>query len=307
MKTLILAASVALALSASAQDLYFTNRTVTFTDIHGTVFANAELMHTDLDRLIFRTNGNIGAVGFSNLSASALADIGIPNDYLRNIGTMKQKRQAAIDAPKIALREELLRLSDTSNLFTIKVNAIISRDYDANYGAVYRCEIRLPSGATAQMFVAKMPTGVSQYFSDRDLLDKQISQLTRQIDTGTAQIATVTANLKSAQYQVDRAFAAPPTPIYTGDPATDQVVDNTMAAIRNGNYLAEVDIDYARQGVEDAKGTISDWKDKLAVAQKKRDTLKKSETSAVTVRVLLSRFMHNRIQMIVCGSQTNQP
>jgi hypothetical protein len=87
-------APIFLALTASslaAQDILFTNRVVTFTNISGEVYSNITLVRADLDGLIYRDGASGGRISFTNLGTPLLMSLGIPTN---RIATAQARAQA---------------------------------------------------------------------------------------------------------------------------------------------------------------------------------------------------------------------
>src|ERR1017187_3986335 len=61
-----------------AQDITFTNRTASFTNLQGTVYEDVTLVKADLDGLIWRSGASGGRISFTNLDSSLLVLFGIP-------------------------------------------------------------------------------------------------------------------------------------------------------------------------------------------------------------------------------------
>jgi hypothetical protein len=71
------------AFSAKAQDILFTNKTATFTNLEGRLFKNVEIIRADRDGVIWRDGATSGGrVGYTNLDALFLASWGIPTNRI---------------------------------------------------------------------------------------------------------------------------------------------------------------------------------------------------------------------------------
>jgi hypothetical protein len=91
-------AFVAGALSASAQNITFTNKTATFTNLEGQVYRDVALVRADLDGLIWRDeNGSGGRICFTNLSQSFLDTLGIPPERVA-VAKARAERRAVSEA-----------------------------------------------------------------------------------------------------------------------------------------------------------------------------------------------------------------
>jgi hypothetical protein len=72
-----LLALVATLFSTVAQDIIFTNLTVTFTNLEGRLCTNVTLVRANLDGIIWRGNG-MGMISYTNLDLELLKQWGIP-------------------------------------------------------------------------------------------------------------------------------------------------------------------------------------------------------------------------------------
>ena len=63
--------------AALAQDITFTNKTATFTNLEGRVYTNVTLVKANLDGIVWRGDG-AGLVSYTNLSPALLESLGIP-------------------------------------------------------------------------------------------------------------------------------------------------------------------------------------------------------------------------------------
>src|SRR6516162_8107307 len=70
------------ALSCYAQDIMFTNKTVSFSNLQGKAFIQVELVRADLDGLIWRSGSSAGRVCYTNLELSLLESLHIPTNRI---------------------------------------------------------------------------------------------------------------------------------------------------------------------------------------------------------------------------------
>lgn len=74
---------LATTLSCFAEDLTFTNRILTFTNLQGKAFVQVELVRADLDGLIWRSGSMGGRVCYTNLDPLLLESLGIPTNRIK--------------------------------------------------------------------------------------------------------------------------------------------------------------------------------------------------------------------------------
>jgi hypothetical protein len=91
---------VLLAGAALAQDITFTNKTMTFTNLEGRVYTNVTLVKANRDGIIWRGDG-AGLVSFTNLSSALLESLGIPGERIEQAKARAAQR-AASDAQRRA-------------------------------------------------------------------------------------------------------------------------------------------------------------------------------------------------------------
>jgi hypothetical protein len=83
------------AAGALAQDITFTNKTMTFTNLEGRVYTNVTLVKANLDGIIWRGDG-VGLVFYTNLSPTLLESLGIPYERVQQAKIRaEQKAKAA--------------------------------------------------------------------------------------------------------------------------------------------------------------------------------------------------------------------
>ena len=80
-----------------AQDITFTNRVVTFTNLQGTVYKGVTLTKTTPDGIIWRDGAAGGHVSDTNLSPVLLESWGIPTNHIEG-AKKRAERKAAADA-----------------------------------------------------------------------------------------------------------------------------------------------------------------------------------------------------------------
>jgi len=69
-------------LFASGQNIVFTNRTETFTNLQGQLFKSAELLRADPSGLVWKTETGAGRIVYTNLDDSFLVKFGIPTNWI---------------------------------------------------------------------------------------------------------------------------------------------------------------------------------------------------------------------------------
>ena len=88
---------------APAQDLVFTNRTVTFSNLQGQHYRNVQLVRADLDGLIWRDGPSGGRICYTNLDPGLLESLGISSNRI-DIARARAEKKAVADAQYHALR-----------------------------------------------------------------------------------------------------------------------------------------------------------------------------------------------------------
>ena len=97
---LVLALSV---MAVSAQDIVFTNKTATFTNLEGKAFKEVELRGGDWDGVIWRNGASGGRVSYTNLHPAFLDAWGIPTNRI-GVARSRAERKAVSDAQYRAAR-----------------------------------------------------------------------------------------------------------------------------------------------------------------------------------------------------------
>jgi hypothetical protein len=283
-------------------ELYFTNKIATFSSLDGQSYLAAQLVEADSSRIIFKTNGVFEAVAFTNLSPETLDQIGITQDYLASLKQSAANRAVALAKERTMLVDEEQRLRDGIGLLNLRVNTVEVSDNDPVYGNLRFCRVTLPSGVNTAVFVARLPDSVPEYFQRRDTLTRQIADLNSRIDATTAQVAAQSAQIDQAQNQVNQANAVPRQPAMVYDPY-NQVVVNASDAVQNQINQEQANINSARVSVNDARDQIGAWRNDLTAAQGELNDLMHKEKTDTTVQVVLSHYLHNKYQIMVCAPQ----
>src|SRR5215472_10990400 len=97
MRTTILIAVAGAMLSASAEDIIFTNKVATFTNLQGKVFKSVQLVKGDLDGVIWRDEASGGRICYTNLHADILESWGISSNRI-DIALARAQHKAVADA-----------------------------------------------------------------------------------------------------------------------------------------------------------------------------------------------------------------
>jgi hypothetical protein len=82
---------------ALADDITFTNRTATFTDLQGRTYRRVQLVRGDLDGLIWRDGASGGRICYTNLSPELLESFGISSNRIE-IARARAEKKAIADA-----------------------------------------------------------------------------------------------------------------------------------------------------------------------------------------------------------------
>jgi hypothetical protein len=98
--------------SLLAQDITFTNKTATFTNLDGRVFTNVTLVKANDYGIVWKGDG-IGLIPYTKLSPEVLESLGIHQERVEHAKALA-KRQAALDAQRRAATAAALQ-QDTVN------------------------------------------------------------------------------------------------------------------------------------------------------------------------------------------------
>src|ERR1035441_10327245 len=98
--------------SLLAQDITFTNKTATFTNLDGRVFTNVTLVKANDYGIVWKGDG-IGLIPYTKLSPEVLESLGIHQERVERAKALA-KRQAALDAQRRAATAAALQ-QDTVN------------------------------------------------------------------------------------------------------------------------------------------------------------------------------------------------
>jgi len=82
MRNAVLVSSLLLSWSASAQNINFTNKTVTFTNLEGRSFTAVRLVHGDLDGVVWMKESSGGRLCYTNLARELLEEWAIPTNRI---------------------------------------------------------------------------------------------------------------------------------------------------------------------------------------------------------------------------------
>ena len=91
-------------LDVSGQDITFTNKTVTFTNLEGRAFTAVQITHGDWDGVIWRDAASGGRVCYTNLHPAVMEAWGIPTNRIE-IARARAERKAVSDAQFRAARQ----------------------------------------------------------------------------------------------------------------------------------------------------------------------------------------------------------
>jgi hypothetical protein len=97
--------------SVLAQDIIFTNRTATFTNLQGAVFKDATLVKADLDGLVWRSGISGGRICYTNLNGVFLESLGVPTNRIA-IAKTRAEHKAVSDAQYRAARDAQAQLAE---------------------------------------------------------------------------------------------------------------------------------------------------------------------------------------------------
>jgi hypothetical protein len=82
---------------ALAEDITFTNRTATFSDLQGRTYRQVQLVRGDLDGLIWRDGASGGRICYTNLSPEFLEGLGISSNRIE-VASARAEKKAIADA-----------------------------------------------------------------------------------------------------------------------------------------------------------------------------------------------------------------
>ncbi len=98
MKVTLSALALSVFLAATfAADITFTNKTVTFTNLEGNVYAQVDLVRADMDGLVWRAEASGGRVCYTNLEPAFMQALGIPTNRI-NLARARSERRAVASA-----------------------------------------------------------------------------------------------------------------------------------------------------------------------------------------------------------------
>jgi len=100
--TLCLIVLATASLPAPADDITFTNKTATFTNLQGQLYRRVQLVRGDLDGLIWRDKASGGRICYTNLHPDLLESFGISSDRIE-IARARAQHKAIADARYRAL------------------------------------------------------------------------------------------------------------------------------------------------------------------------------------------------------------
>jgi len=258
----------------SRPEVLFTNRIVTFTNLQGQVTVDANLIRATTDEVIFKTNDDYGTVMFTNLAPQVLEYLGVPQSHLKLV--REQQAQLAEQAARELelLKDELAKLDDPANLVKVNIQSVVWTDYDALYGSVQRCNVSMPDGEDALVYVARLPATIPDYLNRKQPLEQTIAQLTDQIATGKAQVTNDTTLVNQAKHE------------------------------KGARGVVRADIRAAEDNLLTAKNQLNAWNSQLKQLQTEMAAMEKMEASGTSVLVLPSHFKHNGSPLMICS--TNQ-
>jgi hypothetical protein len=297
-----------LACSSHAQgtvEMLFTNKVVTFTNLQGAVYKDADLIRASSRDVIFKTNGDFGTVALTNLNEAAFQRLGIPMEFVQLAFDSERQKSDAVARDRALFQAEQLVLRNPSNLVRISLMvAPDKREYNATYGFVSRALVRMPDGKSALVYIARLPIRIPEWFEKENSLEKAIADLGNRAQTGSMQIALREEGLKQRQLEIDKVDAVTPR-VFVQEPYYGYYYDPYIYQ-RSAINLAQVEQKYAVSNLDETKGLVGSMQEQMGSLQAQLNAMKQAELSATSVMVLFSRFTQNGSRMAVCAPEELQ-
>jgi hypothetical protein len=124
-------------LPSSAEDITFTNKVASFTNLQGTVFKNVVLVRADKDGLIWRDGVSGGRVFYTNLHPDLLESFGVPTNGMELARSRTRARASkasdSADMPIAVprpIRSDPELIDDYFRLHSTRVSVRLIADYD---------------------------------------------------------------------------------------------------------------------------------------------------------------------------------
>jgi hypothetical protein len=256
MKTVLFAIlSSLLLITAHAQPaeptLTFTNQIVTFTNLEGKVFQDAQILRADSKSVIVKTSDFYGNVPLTSISPSTQESLGLTADFMAKTRAFQQNREeaaaAALERTKAILAADQEKMKDPTNLLKMTVSAFIGGPVSSAYGEIYPCMVTL-NGRPARVYVARLPVAeVTDHIT-------QVNQLSNSIVRSKGRIAARAA--KQRQNQAEKPGATAGGPAYV----------NSSTAQGNAGNATQPGADGDPSGVVEAQ-SLSNRQTQLAQLQ----------------------------------------
>ncbi len=259
MKTALFAIlSSSLLIAAHAQPaeptLTFTNQVVTFTNLQGKVFQDAEILRADSKSVIVKTVDFYGNVPFTNISASTQESLGLTADFMAKTRAFQESREeaaaAALERTKAILTADQEKMKDPTNLLKMTVSAFIGGPVSSAYGEIYPCMVTL-NGRPARVYVARLPVAeITDHIT-------QVNQLKSSITRSQGRIAARQAASKQRQSQMEKPGATAGSPGYV----------SSSTAQGNAANTAQLGTNADSAGVIEAQSSLANRQAQLAQLQ----------------------------------------
>ena len=158
----------AVAMGQGTNDIEFTNRVVTFTNLQGRTYRNVGLVRADDRGVVYQSGGEWGLVRYTNLSAQTIEDLGLPANKINALANAEKERAARL---KEMAEQERERMADPANWTPVHVVAGQGTD------AGWIWEVKEFSG---WFFINNLPPKTLAYFRDYYALAYKINALQNQ-------------------------------------------------------------------------------------------------------------------------------
>lgn len=305
---LIIFFSPVVARAATGASVSFTNKVMTFTDLHGQVYPDATIKRADFNadgtgQIIYQTNDNYNAISFARLTPETLTSLGVPANYADIARDRDTQKQEVASKEAQANAAEQQRLLDPANLTSIRVDAVISKvGFDPVYGTIYSCRTQFGQNpALLNILVARLPDRVPAYFDSVTQHDQAVAALKDQIAGRQTWVANASAQLSQQQNQIRQ---------------TEAQVNAGTAGMADWVYPAAVQRNAVEMEKQEQRRDISTYtnaqqqivndQDRLKDLEKDQLTLKDTGPAVTTLLMLPGRRTYNGFKVFICAPESVQ-
>ena len=259
-----------------AQDITFTNKTVTFTNLEGRVFKDVLLVKGDADGLIWRADASGGRVSYTNMAPEILQRLGVPTNRIEMALARAGQRQKAMEAQQqqqAAVAAQAAKMSRWQELKIISIDFYTWSRYKCAVAPINLGDKPVPS----YILVDRLPdslTAIPNQIRDEQAKLKQLSE----------QIQIYAKAIANKQRAVDAADAVTPV----GASGDAGYVDAVMAQRQQVN-LAQLDVNQAMERLSAMKDEQQQHIENVISLQRKFDQ--------TTLRLFFTGYMVNGLEI----------